>query len=93
VNCPRCDDGELLAVLRSGRTEVPLCSRCEADEPIARYFAVNGEVRPQDAERFAALLREWAERARPPVPDANALEARVAAELEAQREAWYRGEL
>ncbi|GAA0948918.1 DUF6300 family protein [Nonomuraea longicatena] len=142
--CPRCEDGELLAVLRlPGRAgpvevpveapveapvEVPLCSHCEADEPIAVYFAVNGEVLPQDAERFARLLREWAERSRPmldtdtlpaldanvpaaldtdtpPVVDANVSAAldmntpaaldtdALAAKVEAELEAWYRGEL
>ncbi|MFB9833642.1 DUF6300 family protein [Actinoallomurus acaciae] len=93
--CPRCRVGDVLAVLRlphtwanasggrvRGISEVLLCARCDADEPLTRH---HGSVRPQDADEFARDLLRWIDRARPPKPDEKALEA--------EAEAWYRGEL
>jgi Family of unknown function (DUF6300) len=72
-----------------GVSEVPVCTRCDAGDPatgpIVAYFTVHTSVRPENAALFARLLRRWADRARPPRPDENALIA--------EAEAWYRGDL
>jgi hypothetical protein len=100
--CPRCGDGDVIAVLRmpygwttdrggraNGSCEVPLCTRCDADDPSAGpvvvYFAVHETAMSETVDQLAALLNRWIERARPPRPDPDALDAEV--------EAWYRGDL
>ncbi|GAA3693915.1 hypothetical protein GCM10022224_069300 [Nonomuraea antimicrobica] len=70
-------------------SEIAVCGRCDAGDPvtgpIVAYFAVHGSARPEHLAPLARLLRRWAERARPPRPDLDALAA--------EAEAWYRGEL
>ncbi|WP_329244891.1 DUF6300 family protein [Actinoallomurus sp. NBC_01490] len=96
--CPRCRVGEVLAILRlphtwtnasggrvRGVSEVLLCARCDADDPVTRHFPAHGPVRPQDADRLARDLLRRLARARPPKPDEDALKA--------ETEAWYRGDL
>jgi Family of unknown function (DUF6300) len=100
--CRRCRTGEVLAVLRlphtwtnasggrvRGRSELPVCARCDAGDPatgpIVACLTVHATVRPENVAALARLLRRWAERARPPRPDVNALNA--------EAEAWYRGDL
>ncbi|MFI0418118.1 DUF6300 family protein [Spongiactinospora sp. 9N601] len=102
VRCPRCRTGDVLAVLRLPRTwtnasgnrvrglgEVLLCAHCDAADPltgpIVAYFAVNRSVRRQDVTTLARLLRHWIDHARPPRPDMPALDA--------ESDAWHRGEL
>ncbi|MGV9378816.1 DUF6300 family protein [Nonomuraea sp. NPDC003707] len=99
--CPRCRTDSVLAVLRlphtwtnasgnevRGVSEVLLCARCDAGDPVAgpivAYFAVHGCVRPEHTAELARALRHWADRARPPRPDENAPAA--------ETEAWYRGD-
>ncbi|GAB3960764.1 hypothetical protein GCM10029978_011010 [Actinoallomurus acanthiterrae] len=95
--CPRCA-GDILAALRvphgwrteqgtevSGTTEILLCARCDADDPIAAFFAVHQVVTDQTVDVLARLIRRWAENARPPRLDQAALDAEV--------DAWYRGDL
>ncbi|MBC6471142.1 DUF6300 family protein [Actinomadura alba] len=100
--CPRCGDGHIIAVLRMpygwttargvrahGSCEVPLCTRCDGDDPvtgpIVAYFAVHEVATPETADRLAVLLNRWIGQVRPPTLDQDALEAEV--------EAWYRGDL
>jgi hypothetical protein len=99
--CPRCA-GDVLAALRvphgwrtecgtevSGTTEILLCARCDIDDPvtgpIATFFAVHEVATDQTVDVLARLIRRWAETARPPRLDQAALDAEV--------DAWYRGEL
>ncbi|MFC4121861.1 DUF6300 family protein [Nonomuraea zeae] len=100
--CPRCRAGEVLAVLRlphtwanasggpvRGMSEIVVCARCDAGDPltgpIVAYFAAHDQVRPESLDQLARPLRRWLDRARPPEPDEQALEAEI--------EAWYRGDL
>ncbi|WP_420313620.1 DUF6300 family protein [Actinopolymorpha alba] len=100
--CPRCRTHNLLAVLSlpdtwtnaSGNqarviSDVPLCARCDADDPFAgpvvTYFAVHGSAQPETAPHLARCLLRWIEHARPPKPDRNVLNA--------EAEAWYCGDL
>jgi Family of unknown function (DUF6300) len=99
--CPRCG-GEVLAALRvpngwqggrgqqvRGTTEVLLCARCDQDDPITgpvvTFFAVHERATAETAGQLAVLLRRWAAGAVPPQVDEAALDA--------EAEAWYRGEL
>ncbi|MFI7643052.1 DUF6300 family protein [Nonomuraea sp. NPDC049400] len=72
-----------------GTSEVLVCARCDAGDPltgpIVTYFTVHGSARPEDAAQLAGYLLRWVERARPPKPDEDALNA--------EAEAWRRGEL
>ncbi|RBQ19840.1 hypothetical protein DP939_14120 [Spongiactinospora rosea] len=96
--CPRCRAGDVLAVLRlphtwtntsgnpvRGLSEVLLCTRCDAADPLVTYLAVHPSPCHQDATTLARLLRHWIGRARPPRPDPLAVEAESAA--------WHRGDL
>ncbi|MGI5225072.1 DUF6300 family protein [Actinoallomurus sp. CA-142502] len=96
--CPRCRVGEVLAILRlphtwtnasggrvRGVSDVLLCARCDADDPVIRHFPARGTVRPPDADRLARDLLRWIDQARPPKPDENALKT--------EAEAWHRGDL
>jgi Family of unknown function (DUF6300) len=98
MTCPRCRTGEVLAVLRlphtwanasgnpvRGVSEVLLCARCDAADPIVTYFTVHGSARLEDVPVLARLLRHWLARARPPAPDEHTLLS--------EAEAWRRGEL
>ncbi|GAA4629726.1 hypothetical protein GCM10023196_052240 [Actinoallomurus vinaceus] len=99
--CPRCA-GEILAVLRmphgwpteqgtevNGTAEILLCAHCDGDDPvtgpIAAFFAVHGIATDRTIGVLARLIRRWIENARPPHLDQAALDAEV--------DAWYRGEL
>jgi hypothetical protein len=90
--CPRCG-GEVLATAglphRPGTTQVLLCSRCDAADPVAgpivTFFTVHETVTPDTVEEFATLLHRWAAHVKVPELDVNALDAEV--------EAWRRGEL
>lgn len=100
--CRRCHIGDVLAVLRlphtwtnasgnrvRGVSEIPVCSRCDAGDPvtgpIVRYLTVHESVRTEHVARFARLLRHWIDRPRPLRPDENALKA--------EADAWFRGDL
>lgn len=101
--CPRCRTDNVLTILRRPHTwtnasgnqvrgigEVLLCACCDAHDPITgpivMYFAVHGSARPESLAQLARYLLRWIDRAREPKqPDENALNAEV--------EAWYRGEL
>ncbi|WP_433211486.1 DUF6300 family protein [Microtetraspora malaysiensis] len=100
--CPRCRTDSVLAVLRlphtwtnawgdqvRGVSDVLLCARCDAADPLAgpvvTHFTVHGTVRPENIAQLAPGLLHWIDRARPPKPDEDALDA--------EAEAWYRGEL
>ncbi|WP_433176780.1 DUF6300 family protein [Actinoallomurus sp. CA-150999] len=99
--CPRCA-GDILAALRvphgwrteqgievGGTTEILLCARCDVDDPvtgpIATFFAVHQAVTDQTVGVLARLIRRWAENAEAPRLDQVALDAEV--------DAWYRGDL
>jgi|SRR5580658_10169283 hypothetical protein len=100
-SCPRCGGEGLLSaqVPEGGRNNrgqpawgsrvIVLCSRCDADDPAAGalvlFSAIHDSITDDIAEEFAFLLRNWASQAL--VPDVD-LEA-----LEAELEAWHRGEL
>ncbi|GLX02049.1 hypothetical protein Misp02_61350 [Microtetraspora sp. NBRC 16547] len=66
-----------------------MCARCDAGDPltgpIVTYFAVHESAQPEDAALLARLLRRWIDQARPPKPDEDVLDA--------EAEAWYRGDL
>ncbi|WP_326642114.1 DUF6300 family protein [Streptosporangium sp. NBC_01755] len=101
--CPRCRTGEVLAVVRLPHTwtnaagdpvrgirDALLCACCDAGDPnagpIITYFAVHGSAQPETLVQLARYLLRWIHRARAPKqPDENALNA--------EAEAWYRGEL
>ncbi|WP_214323806.1 DUF6300 family protein [Nonomuraea sediminis] len=92
--CPRCHTDSVLAVLRLPHTwtnkvqcisEILLCARCDANDPLVTFFTVHGTARPDNALQLARALQNWAANARPPKPDENALVA--------ETEAWHRGDL
>lgn len=69
---------------------VPLCPRCDRDEPSAQgllaFFGVHQTISEENAADFAALVNEWVDQL--PIPktaDPAAFERDVAA--------WHRGEL
>ncbi|MEO3869983.1 DUF6300 family protein [Nonomuraea sp. B12E4] len=80
--CPRCRTDNVLAALRvphtwtdgsgnevCGVSEVLLCARCDADDPVAgpivAYFDAHGSVQPEHVAQLADDLLRWIERARP----------------------------
>jgi len=75
-------------VVRLARNVV-LCARCDQDDPSAgaliTFFTVHGEVTLDTAPEFTALAGAWAASVRAPGIDPAALEADI--------EAWHRGEL
>ena len=99
--CPRCA-GDVLAALRvphgwltergtdvNGSTEILLCARCDGDDPItgpiATFFAVHEIATGPTADVLARLVGRWIENAKPPRLDEAALDA--------ETDAWYRGDL
>ncbi|GAA4616213.1 hypothetical protein GCM10023195_71960 [Actinoallomurus liliacearum] len=99
--CPRCA-GDVLAVLRlphgwrteqgtevTGFTEIVLCARCDLDDPITgpivTFFAVHEIATDRTVDVLARLIRRWIENARPARLDQAALDAEI--------DAWYRGDL
>ncbi|MEU6033996.1 DUF6300 family protein [Actinomadura sp. NPDC047616] len=99
--CPRCGDQVLLTarmpypIQRSdghwvhGTTEVLLCPNCDFDDPTAgaliTYFHVHGKVDTDTVRQGADLIRAWI--------DSNPIRRPDAAAIEAEFEAWKRGEL
>lgn len=100
-DCPRCG-GEILAALQiphgwtreggqpvQGTGEVLLCERCDRDDPITgpvvTFFTVHERATAATADQLAVLLQRWADHAS--LPQLNQ------AQLEAEVDAWYRGEL
>ncbi|MGI8445710.1 MAG: DUF6300 family protein [Streptosporangiaceae bacterium] len=99
--CPRCGGEGLLSArvphgwlnnrgtAVRGSQVIVLCPRCNADDPEAGplilFFAVHGQVTRETTEEFASLLRNWAGQAQAAGVDQAALEAEL--------QAWHRGEL
>lgn len=100
-SCPRCG-GEILAVLQfpngwtrengqqvRGTAQTLLCGHCDRDDPvtgpIVMYFTVHGQVVDTAVDEFAGLLRRWATHVTEQKLDEQTLDAEV--------DAWYRGEL
>jgi hypothetical protein len=99
--CPRCGGESLLAarvphdIRRAdghqvrGTTQVVLCPRCDADDPAAgpliTYFNVHGHVDASTLTQCADLIHAWVDSIRIPPPNPQ--------QIEAEAEAWYRGEL
>jgi hypothetical protein len=99
--CPVCG-GEILAALQvpngwtteggkqvRGTSEVLLCERCDREDPVTGpivvFFTVHEQATADQAGELAALLQRWADYAVARRPDLQALDAEV--------DAWYRGEL
>jgi hypothetical protein len=99
--CPRCD-AEVLASLRvphgwtnargvqvRGSRHLIVCARCDADDPVAgpivTFFTVHAEATASTVDQLAVLLRRW-------VTAAQGREVDEAA-VDAEAEAFYRGEL
>lgn len=99
--CPVCD-GEILAALQvphgwmseqgrqvRGTSEVLLCERCDREDPVTGpivvFFTVHEQVTNETAGQLAGLLQRWADHSVPRRLNMEALNAEV--------EAWYRGEL
>lgn len=72
-----------------GTTDIQLCARCDVGDPItgpiAAFFAVHEVATVQSAGLLARLIRRWAENARAPRVDQATLNAEI--------DAWYRGDL
>ena len=87
--CPQCSGMLLL----SGRDEkgrlIALCEECDIDDeaakPLLTFFQVHETVDGENFEEFADLLRLWAATVQPRTVDLEALDA--------EYEAWRRGEL
>jgi hypothetical protein len=99
--CPVCD-GEVLAALQvphgwttdhgrqvRGVAEVLLCERCDREDPVTGpivvFFTVHEQVTNETAGQLTELLQRWADHCTAPRLDVEALNAEV--------DAWYRGEL
>ncbi|MEU9506038.1 DUF6300 family protein [Micromonospora sp. NPDC048170] len=100
--CHRCGTDNVLAVLRLPGTwtnasgnrypvvhECHLCVRCDADDPLAGpvvgYLTADEARQTENVAPLARDLLRWIDQARPAKPDEDALQAEV--------DAWYRGEL
>jgi Family of unknown function (DUF6300) len=100
--CHRCGTDNVLAVLRlphiwtnTSGSQVPviskfvLCARCDSDDPITgpmvTHLTAPGPAQPEDVAQLARDLLRWIDQAQPTGPDEDALNAEV--------DAWYRGEL
>lgn len=73
----------------TGHTVVVLCASCDADSPSAAplitWLHVHGSVSIDAADQFLGLVVRWARALEPPKLDEAALDAEI--------EAWRRGEL
>jgi hypothetical protein len=87
--CHRCGTPLLLRATNAQGRVIVVCKRCDADDPYAGpivcYVTVHGTVQPDGLEDFAGLLRTWAEHAEPAKVDPE--------QLEAEYQAWLRGDL
>lgn len=72
-----------------GTAEIPLCARCDVNDPItgpiATFFAVHDVATVRSVDVLARLIQRWVENARAPCVDQAALDAEI--------DAWYRGDL
>lgn len=87
--CPQCRGVLLLSGTDEKGRMIALCEECdvndEAAKPLITFFQVHQRVDGDNLEEFADLLRLWAATVQPRTVDLAALEA--------EYEAWRRGEL
>lgn len=99
--CPRCEQPGILSVRVPhnwtneaghpvrGTAVVVLCPRCDLDHPeggaLITWFAVHGGVSEENTAEAVQLIEAWARAVEIPKPDVAAIEA--------EAEAWRRGEL